>query len=241
MLQGRWEWQFTNKKIQEEPQMVENDTYMYPPWVNNELPARDGKDCLAVDRNGHNDPYFVDLDCKLPRPFICEQNTKQNKTEPWSGGVVQILETEFILYHGRLSWSAAVSFCRQQGFALATVENMLIARKLAKAMLKSRPEFEDAWIGANLRDEQWTWVETGEEIKTISADYKDPTKGNTPGNILTPQFPPWFEDEPRRGRECAVFDRHLCDEPMFIDLKCNRQRDFICSKRKTINSFTIFH
>ncbi|KAF2895739.1 hypothetical protein ILUMI_10443 [Ignelater luminosus] len=229
---GRWVWEWNNKRIPEESQMMQNYTYMYPPWIDNEIPARDGKDCLAVDRNGHNDPFFVDLDCKLPRPFICEQNVKQNRTDPYISSKTEVFDIEFILYHGRLSWSAAVSFCRQQGFALATVENMTVARKLAKAMLKSRPEFEDAWIGANLKDDKWVWVETGEDVKSIPGEYRDPTKGETPENIITPQFPPWFEAEPRKGRECVIFDRHLCDEPKFIDLKCNRQRDFICIKRE---------
>lgn len=212
--------------------MLENFTYVYPPWLNNEVPSRKGKECLAVDRNGHNDPLFVDLDCTLPRAFICEQNTKQNRSDPFSGASVEIFEMEFILYHARLSWPAAVSFCRQQGFSLATVENMTVARKLAKAMLKSRPEFEDAWIGANFKDDAWIWVETGDEIKSIPGEYKDPNKGETPENIITPQFPPWFDSEPRRGHDCVIFDRHLCDEPRFIDLKCNRQRDFICMKSK---------
>lgn len=87
---------------------------------------------MAIDRNGHDDPYFVDLTCSLPHPFICEEKTKSvDKTGPWPGAVVDIEDTQYILYHGRLSWTAAVSYCRQQGYILATIENMTVSNVLS--------------------------------------------------------------------------------------------------------------
>ena len=42
----------------------------YPPW--SQAPSRPMKECLAIDRRSHYHPNFVDLDCRLLRPFICE-------------------------------------------------------------------------------------------------------------------------------------------------------------------------
>lgn len=104
-------------------------------------------------------------------------------------------------------------------------------------MLKSRPEFEDVWIGASYKDDQWVWVETGEEIKTIPAVLKNESGAETPENIIVPQFPPWFEPEVRKSKGCIIFDRHLCETPTFIDLKCNRQRDFVCMLSMFLRQF----
>lgn len=43
----------------------------YPPWSRE--PIRPTKECLAIDRRSHEHPNFIDLDCRLQRPFICEK------------------------------------------------------------------------------------------------------------------------------------------------------------------------
>lgn len=51
---------------------LQSNAEEYPPW--SRAPTRPAKECLAIDRRGHSDPLFVDLDCRLLRPFICEKS-----------------------------------------------------------------------------------------------------------------------------------------------------------------------
>ena len=44
----------------------------FPPWTR--VPSRPTKECLAVDRRSHDHPNFIDLDCRLQRPFICHKS-----------------------------------------------------------------------------------------------------------------------------------------------------------------------
>nr|CAD7443703.1 unnamed protein product [Timema bartmani] len=209
-----WQWASLNppKSIPERSRQDVNMTFMYPPWVDGSIPERYNRDCLAIDRNGHSDPFFIDLECKMPRPFICEQVHADRQNDPVAGGVVTIFDSEYILYHGRLSWEGAVAFCRTNGYSLASVKNLTVAHKLAVAMLKSRPEFEDVWVGGQFKGDHWVWVSDSEEM------------------AVSETYPPWAHP-PKKGKNCVLFDRHLCDEPKFLDVKCNRVRDFVCQRR----------
>ena len=51
---------------------LESDIDEFPPWSRE--PLRPTKECLAIDRRSHSHPNFVDLDCRLLRPFICEKS-----------------------------------------------------------------------------------------------------------------------------------------------------------------------
>lgn len=53
---------------------VEPNTEDYPPWTRR--PLRPMKECLAIDRRAHSHPNFIDLDCRLQRPFICEKSNE---------------------------------------------------------------------------------------------------------------------------------------------------------------------
>nr|CAD7201537.1 unnamed protein product [Timema douglasi] len=167
-----WQWASLNppKSIPERSRQEVNMTFMYPPWVDGSIPERYNRDCLAIDRNGHSDPFFIDLECKMPRPFICEQVHADRQNDPVAGGVVTIFDSEYILYHGRLSWEGAVAFCRTNGYALASVKNLTVAHKLAVAMLKSRPEFEDVWVGGQFKGDHWVWVSDSEEMAVVSVE-----------------------------------------------------------------------
>lgn len=46
--------------------------YGYPPWIRK--PHRATKECLAMDRRKHDLPLFVDLDCRLPKTFMCQKS-----------------------------------------------------------------------------------------------------------------------------------------------------------------------
>lgn len=43
----------------------------YPPWTR--VPNRTSKRCLAMDRWKHVLPLFIDLDCRLFKPFMCQR------------------------------------------------------------------------------------------------------------------------------------------------------------------------
>lgn len=51
---------------------MESNIEDYPPWTR--APIRPTKECLAIDRRSHQNPNFIDLDCRLQRPFICEKS-----------------------------------------------------------------------------------------------------------------------------------------------------------------------
>lgn len=55
--------------------LVEPNTEDYPPW--SRRPLRPMKECLAIDRRAHSHPNFIDLDCRLQRPFICEKSNEK--------------------------------------------------------------------------------------------------------------------------------------------------------------------
>ena len=52
---------------------------------------------------------------------------------------VQINRNTFTLYHGRVTWIEAVTFCRAQGTRLAVIKNQNIINILVNSMTKSRP------------------------------------------------------------------------------------------------------
>lgn len=66
-----WYWiDKENNKSKEIP--TEPNVEDYPPWIRE--PRRPTKECLAIDRRSHEHPNFIDLDCRLQRPFICEKS-----------------------------------------------------------------------------------------------------------------------------------------------------------------------
>lgn len=51
---------------------MEPNVENFPPWTRE--PTRPTKECLAIDRRSHDLPNFIDLDCRLQRPIICEKS-----------------------------------------------------------------------------------------------------------------------------------------------------------------------
>lgn len=201
---------------------------MYPPWFN-PLPASVNKACLSIDRNMHDFPYFVDLNCKLPRQFICEENQEGKEDYFGVSQSVSSMNREYTIYHTRKTWSEAVSFCRDKSGSLASIKDLNTAKSLAKVMIKSRPEFEDAWIGASYVDGQWSWVENGEELIIVPPVLIDSNQTEVPENIKIPSFPQWLNENFDESKKlCALFDRHAFDEPKFIAIDCEIERDVIC-------------
>lgn len=56
---------------------IEPDIDDFPPW--SRAPLRASKECLAIDRKSHSLPNFVDLDCRLLRPYVCEKSKFKKK------------------------------------------------------------------------------------------------------------------------------------------------------------------
>ena len=52
---------------------------------------------------------------------------------------VQIHKSTYTLYHGRVTWNEAASFCRKQGTRLAILKNPSIIEILSNSMTKTRP------------------------------------------------------------------------------------------------------
>lgn len=74
-LENTWSWMYDNIKSQKNTEIpMETNMENYPPWARE--PSRLMKDCLAIDRRAHSHPNFIDLDCRLQRPFICEKSNQ---------------------------------------------------------------------------------------------------------------------------------------------------------------------
>lgn len=67
---SEWIWYYGGNSSEKSALPSEPIVDDYPPWF--QEPNRDMKNCLAIDRRSHHHPNFVDLDCRLLRPYICE-------------------------------------------------------------------------------------------------------------------------------------------------------------------------
>ena len=43
-------------------------------------------------------------------------------------------------------------------------------------------------------------------------------------------YPPWRFGKPEKNSGCLLLDRHLENTPNFIEMLCDRKRDFVCEK-----------
>nr|CAD7395246.1 unnamed protein product [Timema poppensis] len=204
-----WMWTGTGVVIPSKPNGMG-----FPPWVYHG--ERKGKECLAMDRRGHDAPLFVDLSCKLSRPFICEKSGAVDSETPVTSRRLRAGSSQYTLYHARFTWNDAVSFCRQNGKRLAIIPNKETAMSISQAMTKARPDFESAWIGGQHQYGQWIWVSTGQKIPHST-------------NMQT-GYPPWRYNHTKKATGCILLDRHICDVPVFLETKCSRTRDFVCEE-----------
>ena len=52
---------------------------------------------------------------------------------------IKIQRSTFTLYHGKVTWDEAATFCRKQGARLAILKNTNVIEILTNSMAKSRP------------------------------------------------------------------------------------------------------
>ena len=55
------------------------------------------------------------------------------------------------------------------------------------------------------------------------------------GSILNPitdenGYPPWRFGRPEKNDGCLILDRHIENTPNFIEISCDRKRDFVCEE-----------
>ncbi|XP_014235762.1 uncharacterized protein LOC106658365 [Trichogramma pretiosum] len=215
-IQSNWIW----FKMDDNSTEISNrismrpDKNNFPPWIRE--PTNANKACLAINRILHAIPVFVDLECRLLRPFICEKNAIGDSNQ---NGIpskyVVIGKSTFSLYHRKSTWLEAATFCRDQGARLAIIKNKFVARVIANSMTTTRPDFEQVWIGARFYEGHWTWLATG----TILSSLTDETG-----------YPPWRFGKAEKNSGCLLLDRHLEKRPNFIGSICKRKRDFICEE-----------
>ncbi|XP_011296863.1 uncharacterized protein [Fopius arisanus] len=185
----------------------------YPPWSRE--PIRPTKECLGIDRSSHEHPNFIDMDCRLQRPFICEKNAGEIISSPVPSKWIQINRNTYVLYHGRVTWPEAATFCRTKGARLAILKNSMIINILTNSMTKTRPDFESVWIGAYHSYGQWVWMATGSVLNSLTDE----------GG-----YPPWRFGRPEKNNGCLLLDRHIEDNSTFVEAACDRKRDFICEE-----------
>ncbi|XP_015587299.1 uncharacterized protein LOC107264003 isoform X2 [Cephus cinctus] len=192
---------------------MDSDIDEYPPWSRE--PTRPTKECLAMDRRAHSMPNFIDLDCRLQRPFICAKKPEEAVKTPVPSRWINVNKNTYSLYHARVTWHEAAGFCRSQGMRLAVVKNPSVIDILTKSMTKARPDFETAWIGAHFSYGQWVWMATGAILNSITDDSG---------------YPPWRFGRPQRNEGCLLLDRHIEKSISFVETSCDRKRDFICEE-----------
>ncbi|XP_043285584.1 uncharacterized protein [Venturia canescens] len=192
---------------------MEPNVENFPPWTRE--PTRPTKECLAIDRRSHDLPNFIDLDCRLQRPIICEKRLEDLCKAPVPSKWIQISRSTFTLYHGRVTWHEAATFCRDQGNRLAILKTASVINILTNGMTKTRPDFETVWIGAYFSYGQWTWMSTGSLLNPLSDESG---------------YPPWRSGRPEKNEGCLLLDRHLDDSTHFIETNCDKKRDFVCEE-----------
>nr|XP_012220293.1 PREDICTED: uncharacterized protein LOC105671033 [Linepithema humile] len=213
-LGNTWSWMYDHIESQKNTEIpVETNMENYPPWARK--PSRSMKDCLAIDRRAHSHPNFVDLDCRLQRPFICEKRSDEETGKPIPFKWVQIQQHTYTLYHARFTWEEAAVYCRLLGARLAILKSSNIIEILANTMTKARPDFETVWVGAHYSYGQWIWMSTGAGLDPVT---------NKNG------YPPWRYGRSERNEGCLLLDRHMENTPNFIAANCDRKRDFVCEE-----------
>nr|CAD7569758.1 unnamed protein product [Timema californicum] len=75
-------------------------------------------------------------------------------------------------------------------------------------------DLESVWLGASNEYGHWTWVSTGERLSSK----KDPLSN----------YPPWRYNSTRKEQGCVLLDRHVCDHTVFLEVNCDRLRNFVC-------------
>ncbi|KAF2884064.1 hypothetical protein ILUMI_22111 [Ignelater luminosus] len=95
-------------------------------------------------------------------------------------------------------------------------------------MKRTRPSFENTWIGARKYYMDWLWISTEMSL---------------PNETGSNGYPPWKSDRPSdTSKSCVLLDHHTCNsplhiqnlrehkcmEPLFIEEACNVKKDFIC-------------
>ncbi|XP_034939706.1 uncharacterized protein [Chelonus insularis] len=193
--------------------LMEPNIENFPPW--SRKPNRPTKECLAVNRQSHQNSSFIDIDCRLLKSFICEKKTEGLINNPIPSKSILINKSTFILYNGKVTWQEAAIFCRAKGFRLAIVKNLITTHLLANSMTKSRPDFEKMWIGAHFNYGQWVWLATGAILNTFTDESG---------------YPPWRFGRPEENDGCLVLDKHIQLNSTFISTSCHNKRDFICEQ-----------
>nr|CAD7449898.1 unnamed protein product [Timema bartmani] len=79
-------------------------------------------------------------------------------------------------------------------------------------------DLESVWLGASNEYGHWTWVSTGERLSSK----KDPLSN----------YPPWRYNSTRKEQGCVLLDRHVCDHTVFLEVNCDRLRNFVCEHYK---------
>nr|CAD7568474.1 unnamed protein product [Timema californicum] len=231
-MNDMWVWAPLGRKI---PDV--KDPRGYPPWI--QMPTQRGKNCLALDRKQHDKPIFVELHCRLPRPFICEKSIIQAiDNYPQLSVSTTWQNTTYITYHARVTWDEALAFCSQTGAILAVVPSLQTANFLISLMRRSRPEFESAWIGGQFLFNEWVWLSNNTAFSNV---------------VGVDGYPPWMYNATRTGmgKDCVMLDHHacrdpkkphhihsICEEPVFIDTECDKKKDFICESLTRVRDET---
>ncbi|KAH0548845.1 hypothetical protein KQX54_003197 [Cotesia glomerata] len=191
---------------------TESNVENFPPWSRE--PVRPTKECLAIDRQHHQHPNFIDLDCRLQRPFICQKKDSEINS-PIPSKWVQINRNTFTLYHGKVTWQEAAIYCRTQGSRLAVIKNLIVTHILSNSMTKTRPDFESVWIGAYFNDGNWIWLSTGSILNSLTDESG---------------YPPWRYGRPEANSGCLLLDRHMEKNSTFLEVSCDHKRSFICEE-----------
>ncbi|RVE41603.1 hypothetical protein evm_013751 [Chilo suppressalis] len=192
----------------------------YPMWLNRtHVPVPEGgADCVALERVYHDRPVFVDLQCQIDRPFVCERDAQlEEKVSELK--VVRCRTGLYHIYGGRMDWHQAAAYCALNKMSLANIGTMHCLKKLGMSMLKTRPSIENAWIGAKGILGKWSWVDSGLNI------FQRPNFADTMQDEL---WPPMRDRNTVKQNGCLQLDRHATHPPVFMEARCERKMQFIC-------------
>ncbi|XP_032662642.1 uncharacterized protein LOC116840255 [Odontomachus brunneus] len=137
-------------------------------------------------------------------------------------------ETEYILCSYGVTWHEACVICLSYKAELATVNTdrqaQVVSREIADSDL---PISDHVWIGAREdSSNSWFWISGGS--RTI---LKNVSRRN-----VSLRYPDSFGED----LQCLSIDRFSHDVPIFVPLRCNQRRSFICQRaRKKYNDVTM--
>lgn len=194
-------------------------TKHYPMWLNRtRVPVPEGgADCVALERVFHDHPVFVDLQCLLERPFVCERDA-QHDVRVSELKVVRCRTGLYHIFDGRKDWHQAAAYCVLKKMSLANIGTMRCLKKLGMTMLKTRPSIENAWIGARGSLGHWSWVDSG-----VSIFHQPPYS-----DMQADSWPPMRDRSAVKQSGCLQLDRHAAHPPIFMEARCERKMQFIC-------------